>query len=748
MTVAPTRLLIFGALLGVLACSASPAFAEAPSPWFHLASVARPGHLQPEGSENEVQRLTVSATKGDVFVADLPRVEASEGTEGFAVFPYNAPASVVQKELETKVYTSQLLVAEIGLNVYPSRKVLVTGGPGDGEGTKPYEITFPGQPVEPIFASGELAPGFGPPGTEALSCEGCVHEATATVTEVAKGRLDGEIAVTAINVGDATADAEAAPVKILDRLPAGLSAVFAQGNTADNVSRERGPVECALKTSHEVECTFGGTFERENDSKEREVLPKVLPPYEQIEVVIGVTVEPAATSGGLNETSVSGGGAPAALLKHPITVSKAPAEPTPFGVEAYEQTFEEVGGAPDAQAGSHPFQFTTTLDLNQTSDAGPAALAKDLSFDMPPGFIGNPTAYPRCTLAQFSGEGCPDDTVLGIADVTAVLNRKLEAFTALIFNLEPAVGEPARFAFDAPVPVFIDTSVRTGQDYGVTAHVDNILQDVGFTSTTVTLWGVPGDPRHDNVRGDACLAETDGEESAEERRLEDRPPCHHLEESHPPPFLALPTSCTGPLQDSVDARSWAEPSHVLSFQSEPRQAPLEGSMPALDGCGSLPFSSEIAVSPDVDAASTPSGLKVDVHVPQEEALNASGLAPSDVRNITVALPAGVAVNPGSADGLEVCSQAQIGFTGLNPQSGTDEIHPHGTVVSRRVEDRQRDDHHAFVAEPAKRLRLSRLAAELCGSSGKPVLLAPRVVYRCPGPCFGCARQAPGQGIAE
>ena len=111
--------------------------------------------------------------------------------------------------------------------------------------------------------------------------------------------------------------------------------------------------------------------------------------------------------------------------RHPIVIAKAPGEATPFGVESYEQVFEEVGGAPDAQAGSHPFQFTTTLDLNQTSEGEPAGGAREgLSFRLPAGLVGNPTAYPRCTLAQFStiinsqANECPADTVLGVAVVS------------------------------------------------------------------------------------------------------------------------------------------------------------------------------------------------------------------------------------------------------------------------------------------------------------------------------------------
>ena len=90
---------------------------------------------------------------------------------------------------------------------------------------------------------------------------------------------------------------------------------------------------------------------------------EVLADYNQIQVVISVKAEPGAHSGEVNHATVSGGGAPRAVsVARPITIS---ATPTPYGVENYEMTPEEAGGGVDTQAGSHPFQLTTTLDLNQ-----------------------------------------------------------------------------------------------------------------------------------------------------------------------------------------------------------------------------------------------------------------------------------------------------------------------------------------------------------------------------------------------
>jgi hypothetical protein len=634
---------------GVLVFAAAPAVAESLSPWYHLASVSRPENLQPARVEvNEVQQLNeVEGTAGEVVVVEpLSLEELSLGKIGFselkeAKFVYNASHEEVQVALE---------------GLYGAGAVDVTGGPVGKPATvegEPYVLRFKGPlrdkaiPVYNTAASGFLGGFMG----------------TVALTEVTKGAFEGStVGVRVINVGDGLASGKSSPVTFVEKLPEGVHAIFAEGNSFNNGSETRGPVACAVASAQEVRCTFTG----------------ILPPFEQLEAVIAVEVDAGAASGELSEATATGGGAPTAVARHPITVAKVPGEATPFGFENYEQTFEGVGGAPDTQAGSHPFQMTTTLDLNQTGRAEPAALPKDFSFKLPPGLVGNPTAYPRCTLQQFAvvsePNKCPAGSVVGVATVTFLLQGVLHNATTPVYNLEPSVGEPARFAFEpAGVPVYLETSVRTGGDYGVTVHVQNVPQSVGFLSNAVTLWGVPADSRHNDARGAGCLEETDGR-SEEERILLNLEQCVNAPQSNPPPFLTLPTSCTGVLKDTVEADTWDEPHKEVSFTARPWQLPSEGVMAALDGCGSLAFGSEISVSPDVEAASTPSGLKVNIHVPQEEALNANGLAPSDVKNTTVTLPEGLALNAAAADGRQACSTAQIGFTGVGP-GGVDEFTP-------------------------------------------------------------------------
>jgi hypothetical protein len=491
---------------------------------------------------------------------------------------------------------------------------------------------------------------------------------TINVKQIVQGGPDGEIVATFENVGDANVNGATTPVRIADVLPPNLEAIGIIGTQpiGGGEIHRRLFIPCDLKT---LTCEFTGS----------------LPPFDSIEARIQVRVKEGASSAEQNQVSVSGGGAPGVSLARHLHISP---EATPFGVEEYELLNESEGGAADVQAGSHPFQQTTSITLNQAPDptpagtpeleARPAGLAKDLSFNWPAGLIGNAAAMPRCSLGQFltidggnETNGCSPQTAVGVALLTVQEPGVLASTVRVpepLFNLDPAPGEPARFGFYVIIgnsPVVIDTAVRTGGDYGVTVSSNNITQTAGFISAQVTVWGVPGDPHHDSVRGWGCLYESVGFKGSAEFPV---PPCNAAEQAHPPAFLSLPTSCakspsTGepePLLSTVEGDPWLHPgplSHLAEF-----------TMPALDGCNRLPFSPEIKLTPDGQAASAPTGLTVDVHVPQEGQLNGAGDANSAIKAIRVVLPEGMILNPAAADGLQACPEAEsaggVGFTGF------------------------------------------------------------------------------------
>jgi hypothetical protein len=462
---------------------------------------------------------------------------------------------------------------------------------------------------------------------------------------------EGMIFLLAEDAGDAAPN-PSSTVVVRDKLPAGVTAnSVSLGVSGIEAIEPLGEFFCSV-AAREVTCTLPNGLISE-------ALPYYGRPYAHVEVRIKVGVAETARSGEVNEVSVSEEGTPSVSVSRPLTVDGTP---TPFGVEQYELRPENADGSPDTQAGSHSFQLTTVLGLNQAAHGlTPPASVKDLRFKLPPGLIGNPTPFPQCPLSKFvanAGESknfCPDDTAIGVASTTLALKPLFSEWLLTpevpLFNLVPSVGEPARFGFYLEsVPVYLDTSVRTGGDYGVTVTVPNISQVAGFVSSRVTFWGVPGDPRHDPVRGWNCLDP-----------IESSPPCTAVDQTAPPPLLELPTSCGAPPLTTLEADSWQQED---AFTAPFPYAFLDGlGRPvAMDGCNQLPFTPSISVAPDGQAGSTPTGLTIGVHVPQEEALNPTGLAPAEVRDTTVALPAGVTLNPAGADGLLACSEGQIGLS--------------------------------------------------------------------------------------
>jgi hypothetical protein len=311
-------------------------------------------------------------------------------------------------------------------------------------------------------------------------------------------------------------------------------------------------------------------------------------------------------------------------------------------------------GTPDLQAGSHPFDYTTRLAVNTELREGHRVPAggdlKDIEVSLPPGFVGDPSATPQCSLEQFRQyfeenllgfrESCPTASQIGILEVSFGGIQ----FWPEVYNLIPQRGYPAEFGFRVlGVPVVLIPRVRTGSDYGITAKFSNVPDAFAMTEGRLTLWGVPADPGHDAERG-ACWGSSgyfNGKAEGGE--------CPDSGVSLP--FLSLPTSCSGPLQFSARVDSYEQP----GVYSE-----ATASTPTLTGCDKLAFAPAVIAQPEPAQAASPSGLSVEIQVPQTYS-NPAGLAESNLKDTTVTLPAGVAVNPSAGDGLAGCSEEQFGL---------------------------------------------------------------------------------------
>jgi hypothetical protein len=474
---------------------------------------------------------------------------------------------------------------------------------------------------------------------------------------------EAKLIVAATNLGNAPTSG---PITITDKLPPTMQAVaiFAHAERESVGTFCEGPPSSASEPS----CSY----------------EKAVEPYERLEIEITVKTS-NAHNGEVNTLSVSGGGAPAPpALARPLRVS---GQPVPFGIEKVELMPEQAssegqaGGSPDRQAGSTPFQLTTTLDFNQKLETYPGfvslqgrgavasapALPRNLSFKLPPGLLGNVNGVGQCTDTEFATiftgnfNGCPSSSVIGVATVAITEPNNVGTGTRRVpvFNMAPAPGEPAQFGFEVErVQVILKTKVLTNENYAVAVRTTETSQLAQVLSAQVTLWGEPGSEAHDDSRGWACLVPWRGAGPCVAPAPGDRPSI---------PFLRLPTSCE-PLAMTVEGLSWptrSAPGGLVLQQPEP----LAGDSPFLDelvGCGSLPFDPSIEVTPEQQAANTPSGMTVDVKVPQQPSLQLGGLAEGDVRGTTVVLPEDMLLNPAAADGLLACSEEQVGLQSLAP----------------------------------------------------------------------------------
>ncbi len=320
-----------------------------------------------------------------------------------------------------------------------------------------------------------------------------------------------------------------------------------------------------------------------------------------------------------------------------------------FGLSSFAASFNqaplagaeaETLGPPDLQAGSHPYQFTVALTFNASADAKgetlPEGAAKDIQIELPPGVIGTASAIPTCPTAVFEqgglgGNPCPADTRIGQATVKALLFGSVHTIRSFLINLAPPPGVPAQFGMTTLTPITLEGTVRPN-DGGLTILLPNLPEPLPVFSVSIAIWGVPADSRHEAAREGPSGAPVE-------------------------PLLTMPSSCGQPLTTRIVMNSWEDPNEQV--QASVRTEDAEGTPSGLLGCDRLKFDPTIAIQPESRAADTPTGLAIDLKTPYND--EPEGIAEAGVKNIAIALPAGLSLNPATASGLVGCSAAQLGL---------------------------------------------------------------------------------------
>lgn len=428
--------------------------------------------------------------------------------------------------------------------------------------------------------------------------------------------------VNILNVGD---EPLAGNLTIKYTFPAGVTPVEPEADGAP------GPT-CTTPSAQVEECTIETT---------------VVPLGHTLVYKTLTSIDPSATGTLSGQVDVSGGGA-SNTVSVPLEFNTSPIGP--FAIDSFDVGLLDNPAVQPAQAGSVPTEADTGAELRSqaVSDFGlltlvsPTESMRDVIVHVPAGFVGYPPSTPaRCTAAQLKEQlqssvsryaqvpSCPRDSQIGLA----LVNGK---DTVPVYNLVAPLGTPAEFGFAYQGVVIKLRAKLRPSDNGIDIVTSEAPSATPVSKFEVQLWGVPSDSKYDPVRAE-CSDLLFGAEGGV------LCPSSAVRSG----FLRTPTSCGGPLHWGIDINSYQHPE---TFQHS------ETTTPAVTGCEHNPFDPSLSLVPSTLAPHAASGVETTLTMPQAPV---NGVLPADIRRVTVALPAGIAINPSSAGGLQACSDSDL-----------------------------------------------------------------------------------------
>ena len=446
----------------------------------------------------------------------------------------------------------------------------------------------------------------------------------------------------------------AGPIVVKDTLPAGVTAIGARFYWATNPVEELGkleeersagsqigewpagglPIACTVEGApRTVSCQFGPEEELYGHEAELRM-------DNRLKLEIHVTTKGAVT-GEQNKASVYSSGVLEASSEEPDLLSD---ELPPFGADAFLAPSVAADGLPDTQAGDHPSGLTTTVVANTIMQLNPESTfvepmsvtaVRDVVVDLPLGFLGSAIAAPKCTYAQLqiAVTSCPKDTRIGhlVSEPEG-----LDGIDSSLYNMVPKEGHVAEFGFTDILQhthAIVATIAPTPSGYVARA----IAREVPSVPLATAISDIFGNPAQANEN-----------------------------ELPQVPMLTNPADCNGqPLQTKLYMDSWKSPGAFnVDGTPEPEGAgwpSMTYESPPVTGCNLLHFGASMSAKPDTSSGDSPTGLDFDLTVPQTE--QPGKLATPPLRDATVVMPAGMTVDPSSANGLQACSESQIGWNG-------------------------------------------------------------------------------------
>lgn len=311
------------------------------------------------------------------------------------------------------------------------------------------------------------------------------------------------------------------------------------------------------------------------------------------------------------------------------------------------------GAAAERRAGAHPdvsVGIVTRSGKLEEIFKGVNTTA-EATIELPPGVLANFGEIPACPLDSFEStllffgrpnavERCPAATQVGV--VGALFGGELPERTYPLYKLEAppghlaALGFPYEILFER-VPMVITVDPRADGDFGLDLTRKTVPNFNDFLPAPfMTIWGVPGDPVHNAERMNAKTWTWGAP----------------LPAPHPPLIDSLAGCGAGTSEARLRLRYDDEAGQLSLPESSEDQA-YRAFSPEQTGCESVPFEPGVQVEATSADSDSSTGLELRLHLPHAGA--AAEAATSPPREATLALPAGMSLNPAAANGLAGCA---------------------------------------------------------------------------------------------